>query len=148
MENAAKQVDLEVKHIITEEVNGDQDGSCENIEYELNVEVHEKCKNYDVVEAIEVNFDGTIDDLKIEKTNSCRDILVNKLWSDLKNEDEGTKTWKYRVSIKNCDVAKDILESWKERYKFDDLAFRNAVYGTGMDNIGRVNVRILEVKKL
>ena len=31
MENAAEQVDLEVKDIITEEVNGDQDGSCENI---------------------------------------------------------------------------------------------------------------------
>ena len=35
-----------------------------------------------MVEAIEVNFDGTIDDLKIEKTNSCRDILVNKIWSE------------------------------------------------------------------
>ena len=52
------------------------------------------------------------------------------------------------MSIQNCDVAKDILESWKEKYKFDDLAFRNAVYGTGMENIRRVNVRILEVKKL
>ena len=58
------------------------------------------------------------------------------------------KIWKYRVFIKNCDIAQDTIESWKDRYKFDDLAFRNAVYGTGMENIGRVNVRILEVKKL
>ena len=75
MENAAEQVDLEVKDTITEEVNGDQDGSCKNIEYELNVEVHEKCKNYDVVEAIEVNFDGTIDDLQIEKQTAAETSL-------------------------------------------------------------------------
>ena len=152
MENAAEQGDLEKKEIIIEEVNEPQDVtkdvSSETIEYELKVESHVKCKNYDVVEAIEVNFDGTIDDLKIDKTNICREILVSKLESEIKIEDEGAIMWRYRVTIKNCDVAQNILESWKERYKFDDLAFRNAVYGTGMKNIGRVNVRIAEVTKL
>ena len=47
----------------------------------------------------------------------------------------------YRVVVKNCKVAEDILESWKERHKFDDLGFRNYVYGV-------VNVKIQEVQKL
>ena len=106
------------------------------------------CKSYDLIEAIEVNFDGSIDELKIEKIDECRYFQVNKLAEYLKDENVEKKTWKCRVSVKNCEVAKDILESWKNRYKFDDLAFRNAVYGTGTENIGRVNVRILEVKNL
>ena len=47
----------------------------------------------------------------------------------------------YRVFVKKCEIARKVIESWKERYKFDDLAFRSAVYG-------KVNVRILEVLEL
>ena len=116
----AEKADLEVKEIITEEVmDGVPDTSevaaSDTVEYELKVEAHVTCKNYDLIEAIEVNFDGSIDDLKVEKTDQCRYFLVNKLENDLKNENIEKKTWKCRVSVQNCDMAKDILESWKDR---------------------------------
>ena len=87
------------------------------------------------------NFDGTLDDLKVEKTDGCRNILVQKLERKLENNDEERQSLMYRVVVKNCKVAEDIIESWKERHKFDDLGFRNYVYGV-------VNVRIKEVQKL
>ena len=152
LERNAKKADSDLTEIVTEEViDGVSDASevvSETVEYELKLEAHVTCKSYDLIEAIEVNFDGSIDELKIEKIDKCRYFRVNKLEDEPKDENVEKKTWKCRVSVKNCEVAKDILESWKNRYKFDDLAFRNAVYGTGTENIGRVNVRILEVKNL
>ena len=152
---AVEQADLERPSLVTEEVTIDgneipqvdgvnDDGevvASEDIEYELKVDAHTKCKNYDVIEAIEVNFDGTLDELKVEKNDSCRNILVQKLEKKLENNDEERQSLMYRVVVKNCKVAEDILESWKERHKFDDLGFRNYVYGV-------VNVRIKEVQKL
>ena len=153
--NAAEQADLERTSLVTKEVTIDgneipqvdgvnDDGevvASEDIEYELRVDAHTKCKNYDVIEAIEVNFDGTLDELKVDKTDSCRTILVQKLERKLENNDEERQSLIYRVVVKNCKVAGDILESWKERHKFDDLGFRNYVYGV-------VNVKIQEVQKL
>ena len=56
-------------------------------------------------------------------------------------DDEEKHILMYRVFIRNCEVSQNVVESWKNRYKFDDLAFGNAVHG-------KVNVRILEVVKL
>ena len=66
--NAVEQADLERPSLVTEEVTIDgneipqvdgvnDDGevvASEDIEYELKVDAHTKCKNYDVIEAIEV----------------------------------------------------------------------------------------------
>ena len=41
-------------------------------------ESHEEYKNYDVIENIEVNYDGTLNDLIIEKNDIARYILVQK----------------------------------------------------------------------
>ena len=46
----------------------------EFVEYALKIEAHEKCKNYDITEAIEVNFYGALDDLKVEAKDSARYI--------------------------------------------------------------------------
>ena len=153
--NGAEQADLERPQLVTEEViidgtkipqvdgvNDDNEVvASENIEYELKVDAHTKCKNYDVIEAIEVNFDGTLDELKVEETDTCRNILVQKLERKIENNDEERQSLMYRVVVKNCKVAEDVIESWKERHKFDDLGFRNYVYGV-------VNVKIQEVQKM
>ena len=100
-------------------------------------------------EAIEVNFDGILDDMKVEKNDSnARYILVQKVERKVKIEniqvepdDEERHMLMYRIVIRNCEDSQNVVESWKNRYKFDDLAFGNAVHGI-------VNVRILEVVKL
>ena len=40
--------------------NADDKVVNEFVEYELKIKAHNKCKNYDVIEAIEVNFDGIL----------------------------------------------------------------------------------------
>ena len=38
----------------------DTEGETSEIEYELKTEANEKCRNYNVIEAIEVNYDGSL----------------------------------------------------------------------------------------
>ena len=57
--SSAEQVVLGKDIFVAEEVNKLEVAESEKsvIDYELRIEAHEKCKNFDVVEAIEVNFD-------------------------------------------------------------------------------------------
>ena len=70
----------------------------------LLVDAHEKCTNDDVIESIEVNFSGHLDDKKVEKTDPVRNIRfreANKNLKEVQNES--------RVTIKDDDVAVEIL---------------------------------------
>ena len=101
-----------------------------------------KCKNYDVVEAIEENYQGTLNDLEIDVHDLSRFILIQKLKEEpFENDDEQRLNFVYRLIVKNNDVAKNLIESWRDKYKFDDLAFRHAVYD-------KIQVRIQGVKKI
>ena len=106
-----------------------------------------KCKGYDVVEAIEENYQGTLSDLKIDVQDITRFILIQKLEEEpfeKDDEDENEKRrirFVYKVIFKDNEVAKTLIESWNYRNKFDDLAFRHAVYD-------KVQVRIQKVQKI
>ena len=100
----------------------DEDLDCEvkateTTEYKLMIEAHETCRNYDIIEAIEVNFDGTLNDKRVEKNDASRDILVQKI-EEKTNDD----LLKYSVVINNNETAKDVIESWRETHKFDGLS--------------------------
>ena len=113
-----------VKNEDAEETNG----KIENLEYELKVDAHLDCKNYEIIEAVEVNFDATLDDLKVEKENKARDILVWKEQDINIVEDEDVRKFMiYKVRIRNSEESKAIVESWKESHTFDDLTFMGAV---------------------
>ena len=43
--------------------------------------------------------------------------------------------------VKNIEETKTIVDSWEDKFKFDDLAFGNAVYD-------KVQVKIREVQKI
>ena len=150
--STAEQVDLEKEEdTVAEEDNNipQIDGSSDDnetekseIAYELKIDAHENCKNYDVIEAIEVNYDGTLNDLKIDEHDRSRYILIQKLREepcDI-NDEKRVKSI-YRVLVNDNEVSKSIVESWKDPYKFDDLAFRSAVYD-------KIQIRIQEVQKI
>ena len=85
-------------------------------EYELEVEAHNECKNYDIIEAIEVNFDGILDDHKIEKKDHLRNIQVQKVDERIVSsniENEESKYEVYRVVVKQNDTVEQIIEGWK-----------------------------------
>ena len=117
--------------------------SSDVLEYELKVEAHEDCRNYSIIEAIEVNFDGTLDDMKVDKCDGSRYIVVQKENKREKVEklEHDRNVLLYKVVIKNCESSRSVIESWTDRYKFDDLAFNGAVRD-------KINVRIREVQKL
>ena len=50
----------------------------EFVEYELKIKAHNKCKNYDVIEAIEVNFDGILMIWKLRKMILLQDIFLSR----------------------------------------------------------------------
>ena len=140
-ELTAVKVELDNVEEVTEEVNLNEVVKVENQEYELKVAAHQKCKNYDIIECIEVNFDGALDDLNVEKNDRLRFIDVHKKESEEIIDETESNLFNYRVVVRDLDQAKSVVESWKEKSKFDDLAFKNAEYG-------KVRVRILEVNKV
>ena len=114
------------------------------VEYELEVEAHNECKNYDIIVAILVNFDGILDDHKIEKKDPLRNIQEQNVDERIVSsniENEESKYEVYRVVVKQNDTVEQIIEGWKETHKFDDYAFRRS-------DKKNVRVRIRKVKKL
>ena len=90
-----------------------------------------------------MNFDGALDDLKVGKNDLDRSMHVQK--EQYVTDDEvlegDRKLLIYRVLIKKCENSKAVVESWKKRHNFDDLAFHRAVYD-------KINVRNREVQRL
>ena len=126
-----------------EKPSDESENSPDILEYELKIDAHVDCKNYDLIEAIEVNFDGALDDMKAEKDDVGRYIHVQKK-HDAKDDNKCESDRKlvvYRVSIQNLENSEAVIESWRKRHNFDDLAFHRAVRD-------KINVRIREVLRL
>ena len=116
----------------------------ETVEYELQVDAHKECKNYQLIEAIEVNFDGALDNRKVAKEDlAARKILVQKAQECKTTEmlEHDRKLLVYRVFINDEDNSRAVIESWKEEHMFDDLAFRGAIRD-------KINMRIRAIQRL
>ena len=112
-------------------------------EYELNIDAHAKCTIDDIVEVIETNFYETIKEKKGDQPNKVSQILkIKKIEQKqviTKIEQELQNLQIFKIAVKNIEVARDIIESWNLNHMFDDLAFKNAVYGKIKINIKEVN---------
>ena len=109
-------------------------------EFHILVETQKDVRNYEVTEAIEVNFDGCLNDRKIDVEDQVRTIYVHKdIQQDTTTGD--MRTCLYKVFVKNHTIALDVIESWKTAGNFDDLAFDNAVSG-------KKQVKIREIRKI
>ena len=118
---------------------------AENIEYKLTMESHPVCTIEDIKEAIEVNFNGSLDDEKIQEQNDIRYLdfkeIETKDRNEIENEKELRNITNFRVVVKDHHAVKMIIEGWKERYKFDELAFANYSFDG-------ISTRVLEVQRL
>ena len=102
--------------------------------FELKVDAHAKCTNSDVIEALQENFYGALDNKKVDKTDPVRFLVIRE-----ENEKLVEVQDKYRVAVREDKLATEIVGLWNEPYEFDDLAVKNAVYGA-------IKVKITEVK--
>ena len=105
--------------------------SSDDLEYELKIEAYEKCTGDDIVEAIETNFFGTLDDEKVRKDDEIRHLVVKKT-----NEKQV-----FRIIAKKNETVTNIIEGWRISHNFDYLAFGNSVY----ESLG---VRIRKVQRI
>ena len=109
------------------------DGTADrNVCYELTVEAHMECTHDDVIEAIEANFFGSLDDENVKENDPLRYIIVQQA-------DENQKL--YEVAVKDNETSMKVIEKWNDPYEFDDLAFKNSVYD-------KIKIKIREVRRL
>ena len=108
------------------------------IQYDLMVEADSNIKNYDIVEAIEVNYDGALDERDVDKDDPCRFINIYRL--DQCEQDMKKNCYMYRIHVENSATSSSVIEDWKQQNNFDDLAFGNAIRD-------KLQVRIREVKR-
>ena len=70
----------------------------------------------------------TLDDRKLEETDTLRNIKIEKLEKEEKLVQEYRKIEHYKVDVKDDRKVHEIFEGWKTRYNFDELAFTNYAF--------------------
>ena len=112
-------------------------------QFEVIVEAQEEVTNFEVTEAIEVNFEGGLDDQKVGKKDQLRTIYVHKMLNEKEqNGDiEGQKIRLYSVYVRHDDRILNLFNSWTKQGYFDDLAFQNS-------KMGIRQVKIREIRKI
>ena len=130
----------------SKEASGIQEASLKTneAEYELKVEAHEKCSTEDIVEAVEANFFGALDRAKVDAKDPIRIFKFKKseekhVIRKIKGEFRNLQVFK--IIIKETETARNVIESWKDEYKFDDYAFKNSDCST-------ITIKVREVERL
>ena len=111
--------------------------------FEIAMDVQEQVKSYDIVEAVEENLSGALNNLGVDDNDQTRFILMQNLKQEAyQTEISGNMIgYTYKIIVKNKDVVLDVIKSWKEQNNFDDLAFRNS-------KIDKKQVKIRDVRKI
>ena len=99
------------------------------------MEAHESCIHDDILESIEANFLGCLDDEKADKDTPIRELSVK----ESKDTPANPNIRIYEVKVMDNEIVKRIIESWNTPYTFDDLAFKKAVQDESVINIKEVH---------
>ena len=113
-------------------------------EYNLKIEAHSKCTAEDIVEAVEANYFGTLDDAKDGVEDLSRKFKVKKVEEKQvirKIEGEFRNLPIFRIMMAETEVGRNVIESWNDKWKFDDCAFKNS-------DSGKIKILVKEVEKL
>ena len=146
---AAEEAAAEIKPLIATvdtakvpDVTAAEEASEETTEYELKIETHPSCSGFDIVEAIQTNFNGILDEKKVMNNDPSRTIFVvktNEKQTIMKINQEVRNLQLFKVTVKNKKDAKDAIEEWKND-TFDDFAFEKS-------DLKDVRIRVREVQR-
>jgi hypothetical protein len=106
--------------------------------YELLIETHDNCTEEEVIEALEANFHGTLSDQKEGNNEELNHLVIQNLELESPCQNEKRKIVKFKIAVKENVTATNIIESWKERYNFDELAFKDYDYENRSIRIDKV----------
>ena len=114
-------------------------------EYELKMDVHANCTDQDTMEVIQTNFiedlkvrakDKQFEELKLFKIKKVQDKqVIRKIEGVFRNLEI------FRIVIKDHEIARNIIEDWKEIQNFDSRAFRNS-------HNSEMVIEVKEIRKL
>ena len=111
--------------------------------YEIFIDVPKEVENYDIVEAIEENFEGSLGDRNVALDDPCRQIIVHMTKQESFENNDGGKmnNFIYKITVRNDEVACGVIEGWKIPANFDELAFRHSKSGI-------LEVRVKDIKRI
>ena len=114
-------------------------------EYELKMDVHASCTDQDTMEVIQTNFiedlkvrakDKQFEELKLFKIKKVQDKqVIRKIEGVFRNLEI------FRIVIKDHEIARNIIEEWKQTQNFDSRAFRNS-------HNSEMVIEVKEIRKL
>ena len=120
-------------------------GVPDTTQYEPKIDAYEKCTRSDINEVLETNFlevlkvkakDDLNEDMKLIKIEKLEEKqIIRKVEGQFRN------LHIYRLTIKDTDVTRNIVEAWKVEHQFDDRAFMNSVNS-------EILIKVREVAKL
>ena len=105
--------------------------------------MHKKCSDLDIIEVIEINF-YEAPEIKSEIEASSIRLTIkksNEKQAIMKIDDEFKNVQIFTVCVKENEIARNIIESWKHFHQFDDYAFKNS-------DLKNLKINIREVKRL
>ena len=115
-----------------------------NAQFEAVVEAQKQVRSFDILEAIEENFAGALNEMGVEKDDPSRSMIVHRHLDDSWYPDESVANmnrYKIMIHVKKSDLVKNVIESWKDSCNFDDLAFRVA-------QMDEKQIRIKEIRRV
>lgn len=129
---ANSDAELDVSGDMTEQVRSkipQIDGTADSdVYYKLQIETHETCTQEEVIEALEANFFETISDKKEGGNEYIHHLFIENLDVESLLETKSRKFMNFKIAVKDDDKSTALIESWNERYNFDELAFKNYDY--------------------
>ena len=107
------------------------------------IDVPKDVKKYDILEAIEDHFEGSLGDRNVALDGPCCHIFVHMTRQESYENIDGRimNSFMYKIMVKNDEVACGVIEGWKITANFDELAFRHSKSGI-------LEVRLKEIKKI
>ena len=111
-------------------------------QFEVKIAAQKDVKPYDILEALDENFEGGLGDRNVETTSS-QNMYVHQICEKVETTEnsDGFEDFTFRIFVNNDENAIDVIQNWRNPGQFDDLAFRNA-------SSDKRQVRVKEVKKL
>ena len=92
----------------------------------------------EVIEALDANFHVTLKDQIEGDTKELNHLVIQNLNKESACENEKRKIMNFKIAVKENVLATSIVESWKERYHFGELAFKNYNYENRSIRIDKV----------
>ena len=91
-----------------------------------------------MIKTLEANFHGTLSHPKEGDNKELNHLVIQNLNMESECEKDKRKLLNFKIAVKENVLATSITKSWRERYNFDELVFKNYNYKNRSIRIDKV----------